>query len=83
MIKRFNITHYSKARYEFALNSAFSLTRSKNITIFFERLEMDKDRFNMQFNWDMSTEDYHAHLVNIIDHSTEAWVDSQDWWEKT
>ena len=83
MIKRFNITHYSKARYEFALNSAFSLTRSKNITRFFERLEMDKDRFNMQFNWDMSTEDYHAHLVNIIDHSTEAWVDSQDWWEKT
>ena len=66
MIERFNITHSSKARLEFALNSAFGLATLRNITMFYKRLEMDKDKFNMQFNWNMSLEDYHAHLVNIL-----------------
>ena len=66
MIERFNITHSSKARLEFALNSAFGLATLQNITMFYKRLEMDKDKFNMQFNWNMSVEDFHAHLVNIL-----------------
>ena len=66
MIERFNITHSSKARLEFALNSAFGLATLQNITMFYKRLEMDKDKFNMQFNWNMSLEDYYAHLVNIL-----------------
>ena len=66
MIERFNIARSSKARLEFALNSAFGLATLQNITMFYKRLEMHKDKFNMQFNWNMSLEDYHAHLVNIL-----------------
>ena len=74
MIERFNITHTSKARLEFALNSAFGLATLQNITMFYKRLEMDKDKFNMQFNWNMSLEDYHAHLVNILFISQSLWL---------
>ena len=77
VIERFNITHYSKARFEFALNSAYGLAILQNITMFYKRLEMDKDKFNMQFNWDMSTEDYHAHLVNILEQTTHMWFEVQ------
>ena len=66
MVERFKITHTSKTRLEFAINSAFKLANLKNITMFYKRLEMDKDIFNMQFNWSMSLEDYHAYLVNIL-----------------
>ena len=66
MIEHFNITHSHKTRLEFALNSASRLAFLQNITMFYKRLEMDKDKFNMQFNWNMSLEEYHAHLVNIL-----------------
>ena len=75
MIESFNITHYSKVRFEFALSSAFGLAILQNITMFYKILEMDKDKFNMQFNWDMSTEDYDAHLVNILDHTADLWLE--------
>ena len=66
MVQQFNITHTSKTRLEFAINSAFKLANLKNVAMFYKRLETDKDIFNMQFNWSMSLEDYHAHLVNIL-----------------
>ena len=75
MIERFNITHYSKASFEFALNNAFGLAILQNITMFYKRLEMDKDKFNMQFNWDLSVEEYHAHLTNVLDHTSYLWAE--------
>ena len=76
MIERFNIPQYSKARFEFAINSAFGLSILQNITTFFKKLETEKDKFNMHFNWNMSIEDYHAHLVNILDHTSDLWFES-------
>lgn len=72
-IDGFEIPHASQCRLEYAFKSALNLAILKNITIFHKRLEMDKDMFNRQFNWEMSVEDYHAHLVNIIELSTELW----------
>ena len=71
MIKHFDIPHASKSCFEYAFRNTFRLTLISDIKIFYTELHMSKHIFNMKYNWDMSEEDYHAHLVNIIELTSE------------
>ena len=73
MIKRFNIQQASKSRFEFAFSSAFTLATIRNLNMFYKRLEADRNRFNMQYNWNISVENYHTHLANVIELTASLW----------
>ena len=73
MIKRFKIQQASKSRFEFAFYSAFRLANINNEDLFFKRLETDRNTFNMQYNWNLSVENYHTHLTNILDLTADLW----------
>ena len=74
MIKRFKIQQASKSRFEFAFYSAFRLANINNEDLFFKRLETDRNTFNMQYNWNLSVENYHTHLTNILDLTADLWL---------
>ena len=71
MIKHFDIPHASKDCFEHAFRTAFRLTLIPDITIFYTELSLCNNMSNHKYNWDMSDEDYHAHLVNIIELTSE------------
>ena len=73
MIKHFQIQQASKSRFEFAFYSAFRLANINNEDLFFKRLETDRNTFNMQYNWNLSVENYHTHLTNILDLTADLW----------
>ena len=75
MIKRFKIQQASKSRFEFAFYSAFRLANINNEDLFFKRLETDRNTFNMQYNWNLSVENYHTHLTNILDLTADLWCE--------
>ena len=77
MTKRFDIQQASKSRFEFAFNSAFSLATIRNKKMFCKRLETDRNRFNMQYNWNISVENYHTHLANIVDLTLNLWYETR------
>ena len=73
MIKRFDIHEDSKYRFEFAFSSAFRLATIRNKNTFYERLEADRFKFNMLHNRKMSIDEYHTHLANVIELTSDLW----------
>ena len=73
MIKRFDITHSNICSFEKACQTAFGLALEQDITVFYNSLYMAHTIFRNRFNCDMSVENYHAHLVNILDLASYIW----------
>ena len=73
LIRRFNIPDSSKLRFESAFRSTFDLAIQNNMYLFYKRLETDTEKFNMEFNWDFSVDEYHAHLRNILELTSDLW----------
>ena len=73
MIKRFDITHSNICSFEKACQTAFALALEQDITVFYNSLYMAHTIFRNRFNCDMSVENYHAHLVNILDLASYIW----------
>ena len=73
MIKHFHIPHASKPCFEDAFNFAFTLALQHQIDHFYMQLHMKAYSFNQKYQCDLSVEEFHAHLVNIIDLTSDLW----------
>ena len=71
MIKYYYIPEYKISIFSFLFGSAYSLSLHDSLPTFNERLKKDRDKFNLYYSRDLSLEEYHAYLCNMLEISSD------------
>ena len=78
IIKHLDIPHASQPCFEFAFRSAFTITLGSDITIPYTELHLCNNTLKVKYKWDISAEDFHAHLFNIIELTSDLWHEAPE-----